>query len=135
MAKIDIGTLTADLDTRSTEETPIITLRSNNSYLFFIRTVPPTLMNEDGYLNIVATIGGAALTVKTPLICKYFPTGEEMCFLLPVPRVVNSNDQDVTIQILPREFFQGRATVRQFDVILSYDDARDYDIGAVYPGG
>lgn len=134
MAVVDIATLTADFDTRATEETPAIQLRRDNSYLFYIRTATPNTVNPDAYLNIVATIFNGTSQVKTPLIAKYFFTGEEMMFLLPVPRVQNSNDQDVTIQILPREFYANRAPIRSIDVVIAYEDANDWNIATTFPG-
>lgn len=133
MAVIDIATLTANFDTRVTEETPAIQLRRDNSYLFYVRTNPPSTINPDAYLNIVATIFNGTSQVKTPLIAKYFFTGEEMMFLLPVPRVQDSNDQDVTIQILPREFYSNRAPIRSVDVVIAYEDSRDWAIAATFP--
>lgn len=134
MAVVDIATLTADFNTRLTQETPAVQLRRNNSYLFYIRTNPGNLVNPDAYLNIVATIFNGTSQVKTPLLCKYFFTGEEMMFFLPVPEVQTSNDQDVTIQILPREFYSNRAPIRTLDVIVAYEDANDWNIGVTFPG-
>lgn len=132
MAKIDIGTVTANLDTRQQEAVPALELRAESSYLFFIRTATPNLVNSDAYLNIVAIINTGTLVVKTPLLVKYFFTGEEMCFLLSVPRIDGERDPLCAIAILPREFYRNRATIRSIDCIVSYDDARDYEFGASF---
>lgn len=134
MAVVDIATLTVDFNIRATQETPAIQLRRNNSYLFFIRANPVTLLNPDAYLNIVGTIFNGTNQVKTPLLAKFFFTGEEMMFFLPVPEVQNSNEQDVTIQVLPREFYSNRAPVRSLDVVVAYEDANDWNMGVTFPG-
>lgn len=125
MALVSLGTRTLDWDTRTTEEFDTIDLNDNRGYLFFVRTVPSTVMTQNQYLVMIAKLSSDEGFIETPLEAKFFPKGLMMQFSVAVPRLSIYNDPDVSILALPREFKRGTGSDRQLDIEVLYEDDDD----------
>ena len=134
MVKVDIGSAIADFDTRAPGVVGNVVLASNRSHLFYVRPTVAGTLNPDAYLLMLVGYAVPGPDVKSPLLCKYFFDGIEMVYLVPVPRVRDTNNQNVIVGFLPREFYRNRAPVRQVDVTIAYEDDRDFPLAATFPG-
>lgn len=133
MAVIQIGTGTADFDTRDPVTFPSVTVRADESYLFFLESTPVDLDEEGSYVTIEAVYSTDTGEVRSPLIEKFFFVGRAMVFKVAVLRLNNDKDQEVKIRLRPKEFYRGSGATRQIPVVLLYEDNDSYNLDIDYP--
>lgn len=65
------------------------------------------------------------------MVCKWFPSAERMVFPVRTPRVRGSATQDVSVILLPKEFYRGSAFVREPNIRVTREDSRTYNLSNV----
>lgn len=133
MAKVEVGTETADFDTRDTVTFPVVIIPSDVTTLFYLRANPRNVMQEGSYVTVEARYGVNTGNERTPLICKFFYVGGEMVFAVHGIRIRDQNTQRVRIRLRPKEFYRGTGEIRQIDMTLSWEDTITYPIGMSLP--
>lgn len=128
MAVIQIGTETADFDTRAVVTYPAVTVPSDVAVMFGIASVPGSLIQEGSYVVIEAKYGAGEPGIRTPLLAKYFFVGGTMVFAVPTVTINASATQTVTIRLRPKEFYRGSGEIRQIPLSLIYEDTKTFPL-------
>lgn len=129
MALVVVGTETVDFDKRERVDFGPVTLRADESHLFTLNHTPRTDSVEGGYIVVNSRFANSGNNLRSPLIIKYFPTGTGTAFFVNAPRVRDTNNQRVLIQLNPKEFYRGASPTRQIDVTLSRETGRTWPLG------
>lgn len=131
MAIVRIGAATANFDTRAEIVFPQRQLKSETGYLFFIRTVPITVVTRYQYLNLILIIQNGGNPIETALEAKFFPKGRMLMFSVAVPKLEDIKDPNCNILALPREFYRDAGELRRIDLELLWEDKEDYEAKSV----
>ena len=133
MAIVSLGTQTVDLDLRTRLDFGPFTHREGRAFMYFLQAQTPNIDVEGSYLNINTTHANGGDNVRLPLLAKFFPTTTKMAFLVKVPRIIDANNQQILIQLGPKEFYRGAATTRQYDVELFWEDSEELRLTDSFP--
>lgn len=131
MAIEQIGRLRANLDTREEIIFPSTTLDSDLVHMYQLSTNTPPENLQGCYFVVVLSYARATNPYRSPMVCKWFPSTARMVFPVRTPRVRGAATQDVSVILLPKEFYRGSAIVRMPNIRLTREDTRTYDLSNV----
>lgn len=122
MTQVSLGVAAADWNTKARIGFPPVEVRKGRAVMFFLEQPGVGVDTANQYLAVIAILLSSYGRYELPLECKYFPGQDGIMFAVPVPDIDYDRDVDVEINLLPKEFKAGTATVKSLNVELSYDD-------------
>lgn len=131
MAIQQVGRQRANLDTREELIFPSTNLDSDLVHMYQLSTNTPPENLQGCYFVVVLLFARAATSYRSPMVCKWFPSAERMVFPVRTPRVRGSATQDVSVILLPKEFYRGSAFVREPNIRVTREDSRTYNLSNV----
>lgn len=133
MTIVALQTLTADFDTQARMDFGPFIHRSGRAFLYYLEVLDLADAAPRTYLNVNTRFANGGDNIRSPLICKFFPTQTKMGFLLKVPRIRDTNNQQILVQCGPKEFFPNSTVQRQMQVQLSWEDDTEYRLDDSWP--
>lgn len=131
MAVSLIGTVTADFDTRETVVFPRVRVEEGKGYLFFLRTVPLSVVSENQYMLVIPVFRTRLGRVELPLDSKFFPKNAAMMVSVPVPKLDEFSRAALQIALLPRALYRTSADVGSMQVQLLWDRNEEVDAESI----
>lgn len=133
MAIVLLGTQTANLKTRDRLDFGPFTHRQDRAFLYYLEMVTPNAQLEGVYFNVNSRFANSGDNIRSPLICKFFPTATKMGFMVKVPRIRDTNNQQILIQVSPKEFFRRADITPEVDISLFWEDDQEYRMEDAFP--
>jgi len=128
-----LETKTANFKTRERLDFGPFIHREGRAYMYYLQMVTPNAQLDGAYFVVNSRFANSGDNIRSPMICKFFPTTTKSAFLLKVPRIRDTNNQQVLIQLLPKEFYRNATTTEQVDVSLFWEDDETYRLDDKFP--
>lgn len=133
MAIVLLDTKTANFKTRGRLDFGPFIHREDRAFMYFLQMVTPNAQLEGAYFTINTRFANGGDNIRSPLIAKFFPTTTKMAFLVKVPRIRDTNNQQLLIQLQPKEFYRNATTTTEVDIELSWEDDETYRLDDGFP--
>lgn len=122
LAIVQLGTRIVDFDKRQPVLFPVVSLNSDNSYLFFLAVPPASVVAISQNLLLIAVMGSGSAQTETPLLAKFFPKPPlRFMFTVSVPKSIFGNSVPTSILVYPKDYSRSRDGARELEVSLSYE--------------
>lgn len=133
MAIVLLDTQTASFKTRARLDFGPFIHRRDRAFLYYLQMITPNAVLDGAYFNVNSRFANGGDNIRSPLICKFFPTTTKMGFLVKVPRIRDTNNQQILIQVAPKEFFRKADTTPEVEISLFWEDDQDYRLDDNFP--
>jgi hypothetical protein len=106
---------------------------NGRGYQWFVRTIPEGTEATGQYLNLLPVMRTTEGNYTPPLAAKFFPNGFGMYFFCMVPLQARFDQCQLSLLLIPKEFYRGSASSPVLEIQVEFDD-RQYNRGDVsYP--
>lgn len=133
MAIVLLDTQTFDFTTGDRVDFGPFIHREDRAFMYFLEATNLTVPSPQSYLVVNSRFANSGDNVRSPMICKFFPTQTKMGFLLKVPRIRDTNNQQVLIQCLPKKFYPNAVGQDIMDISLFWEDDQEYSLDDGFP--